>query len=330
MSLHCQVPITCSTIRLKETTHLKISQFFPTIFRFKPTNSHKSISFKPKHKSRIKPLKASKAFDLVDGQNHESDSDSDSDSDSENSSNYESPLLKNQEEREKMRRKIREMLDKTPKINVETDPAIRKEKIDKLLKEYSLVVDEEDPDWPEEYDEGWGFNFGQFFNKISIKNEKNENEDDEGYNSEEEIVWQDDDYIKPIQEIKIEDWEKTVFVDFNPLVILVHNRYRRPKENERARIELVKAVEMFWGSNYPSPRCVGIDACVELELIEALKITTYPEILFTQSGKILHRDKVVRTAEEWAQIMSFFYYKARRPSCLDMCAGQDQEKIPSV
>ncbi|KAE8664384.1 hypothetical protein F3Y22_tig00112800pilonHSYRG00098 [Hibiscus syriacus] len=34
-----------------------------------------------------------------------------------------------------------------------------------------------DPDWPEDAD-GWGFNLGQFFDKITIKNNKKENDDD--------------------------------------------------------------------------------------------------------------------------------------------------------
>ena len=38
-------------------------------------------------------------------------------------------------------------------------------------------------------------------------------------------------------------------------------------------------------------QCVGIDACLEPKLVEALKVTAYPEIIFTKAGKILHRDK---------------------------------------
>lgn len=41
------------------------------------------------------------------------------------------------------------------------------------------------------------------------------------------IVWQDDNYIRPIKDIKTAEWEETVFKDISPLIILVHNRYRR-------------------------------------------------------------------------------------------------------
>lgn len=135
------------------------------------------------------------------------------------------PYLMTEEEREEMRRKIREMLDKVEDPAEETDPTQRKIKMQKLLADYPLVVDEEDPDWPEDAD-GWGFNFDQFFDKITIKNVKKDGED-EDYDSDKEIVWQDDNYIKPIRDITAREWEDTVFKDFNPLVILVHNRYKR-------------------------------------------------------------------------------------------------------
>lgn len=136
-----------------------------------------------------------------------------------------SPYLMNKEEREEMRRKIREMLDNVEDPPEETDPERRKIKMQKLVADYPLVVEEEDPDWPEDAD-GWGFKFDQFFDKITIKNVRNEG-DDEDYDSDKEIVWQDDNYIKPIRDVTAKEWEDTVFKDFNPLVILVHNRYKR-------------------------------------------------------------------------------------------------------
>ncbi|KAJ3708239.1 hypothetical protein LUZ61_011944 [Rhynchospora tenuis] len=336
MALYIHTPTTCLTKCLTEKTHLKTSPFYLPILSFGPIRPSPSISSSCKSSlfkfrqnlPRINTTtRASKVIDLVRGGagNYEEDSESDSDLDSDD--DHENPLLTDERTREEMRKQIREMLDQVPRV-IETDDGKRKHKISDLLRDYSLVVDEEDPDWPEENDEGWGFNLNQCFDKIQIKN--NKNDDDEGYDSAEDIVWRDDDYIKPIKEVTAKEWEDTVFVDFNPLVILVHNRYRRPKENVKARNELVKAVEMFWESGLPSPRCVGIDACVEHELVEALNISTYPEIIFTKAGKILHRDKVVRTAQEWSQMMGFFYYKAIRPSWLDKNAGRSLEKIPSL
>lgn len=112
-----------------------------------------------------------------------------------------------------------------PEVEEEVDPVERNKKMQKLLADYPLVVEEDDPDWPEDAD-GRGFGLDQFFNKITIKNVKKE-EDDEQYDSENEIVWQDDDYIRPIKDITGAEWEEAVFKDISPLIVLVHNRYKR-------------------------------------------------------------------------------------------------------
>ncbi|KAL0452858.1 UNVERIFIED_CONTAM: Thioredoxin-like fold domain-containing protein MRL7L, chloroplastic [Sesamum latifolium] len=230
------------------------------------------------------------------------------------------------EERKEWRQKIRKVMGRIPDVEEETDLVEKRKKMQKLLAEYPLVVDEEDPDWPEDAD-GWGFNLGQFFNKISIKNVKKD--DDENYDSENEIVWQDDDYIRPIKDITTAEWEEAIFKDISPLVVLVHNRYRRPKENEKIRDELEKAVHIIWNCRLPSPRCVAIDAVVELNLVSALKVSVFPELIFTKAGKILYREKAIRTADELSKIMAFYYYGAAKPPCLSGVANME-EAIPTV
>lgn len=139
--------------------------------------------------------------------------------------------LDDPEERREWRNKIREVIDKHPDIDEEEeiDMVEKRRKMQKLLADYPLVVNEEDPNWPEDAD-GWGFSFNQFFNKITIKNEKKDDDDDddnEGDDSEKEIVWQDDNYIRPIKDLTTAEWEETVFKDISPLMVLVHNRYKR-------------------------------------------------------------------------------------------------------
>ncbi|KAF7133109.1 hypothetical protein RHSIM_Rhsim09G0003200 [Rhododendron simsii] len=231
-----------------------------------------------------------------------------------------------EEEREEWRRKIREVVNMNPEVKREVDPVERRKKIQKLLDDYPLVVEEEDPDWPEDAD-GQGFNLDQFFNKISIKNVKKD--DDDNDDSENEIVWKDDDYIRPIKDITTKEWEETVFKDISPLIILVHNRYRRPKENETVRDELEKAVRIIWNCHLPSPRCVAIDAVVELDLVSALHVSIFPELIFTKAGKILYREKALRTADELSKIMAFFYYGAAKPPCLNTIEKRE-ELIPTV
>ncbi|GMP34901.1 hypothetical protein CsSME_00007580 [Camellia sinensis var. sinensis] len=109
------------------------------------------------------------------------------------------PLLMDEEQRQEWSRKIREVIDMNPDVEEEVDPVKRRKKMQKLLADYPLVVEEDDPDWPKNSD-GWGFSLGQFFDKITIKNVKKDN-DDENYDGENELVWQDDNYICPIKDI---------------------------------------------------------------------------------------------------------------------------------
>ncbi|XP_010522251.1 PREDICTED: uncharacterized protein LOC104800933 isoform X2 [Tarenaya hassleriana] len=241
-------------------------------------------------------------------------------------SSYET-YLDDEEERREWRKKIREVIDRHPDIEEEVDLVEKRRKMQKLLSDYPLVVNEEDPNWSEDAD-GWGFSFNQFFNKITIKNEKKD-DDDDGYDSEKEIVWQDDNYIRPIKDITTAEWEEAVFKDISPLIVLVHNRYKRPKENEKFRDELEKAVHVIWNCGLPSPRCVAVDAVVETDLVSALQVSVFPELIFTKAGKILYREKDVRTADELSKIMAFFYYGAAKPPCLNGI-GNSQEEIPSV
>ncbi|XP_048230384.1 uncharacterized protein LOC8261697 isoform X3 [Ricinus communis] len=243
--------------------------------------------------SGVRASRTAETFKSGDGKKKKweesSDSDEDDDSFSTKKGEVNDPYQMDAAERREWRRNIREVIDKHPDIEEELNAEDKKIRMQKLLADYPLVVEEDDPDWPEDSD-GWGFNLGQFFNKITIKNKKKD-DDDENYDSENEIVWQDDNYIRPIKDITTADWEETVFKDINPLIILVHNRYKRPKENEKARDELEKAVNIIWNCRLPSPRCVAVDAVVETDLVSALKVSIFPEIIFTKAGKILYRER---------------------------------------
>ncbi|XP_077215390.1 thioredoxin-like fold domain-containing protein MRL7L, chloroplastic [Tasmannia lanceolata] len=275
-----------------------------------------------KHKSNIKD-----ETNNNDGEGNHESNDNIRGKTNNNDDDDDGPLLMTDEERNELRRKIREVIDMNPDVEEEDDPIEKRKKMEKLLADYPLVVDEEDPNWPEDED-GWGFNLSQFFNKITIKNVRKD--DDDSYDSDKEMVWQDDDYIRPIKDITTGEWEETVFKDISPLIILVHNRYKRPRENEKLREELEKAVQIFWDSRLPSPRCVAVDAVVEDDLVSALGVSVFPELIFTKAGKILYREKVVRRADELSKIMAFFYYGAFRPSCLIKKVGDREEAIPSI
>ncbi|KAL6223675.1 hypothetical protein ACLB2K_002534 [Fragaria x ananassa] len=175
------------------------------------------------------------------------------------------------EERREWRDKIRRVLDKNPDLEEELDRSERSQKVQDLLANYPLVVDEDDPEWPDDAD-GRGFKLDNFFDKITINN-------------------------TPRKKCNYLEWEETVFKDISPLVILVHNRYKRPKENERIRTELEKAVQIIWNCRLPSPRCVAIDAVTQHDLVSALQVSVYPELIFTKAGKILYREKEIRSGD---------------------------------
>lgn len=169
-------------------------------------------------RSRLRASKVVEELKADDGKDKGESSASDGEDDT---------FVSDEEERKVWRRKIREVIDMNPDVEEEVDPVERSKKMQKLLADYPLVVEEDDPDWPDDAD-GRGFGLDQFFNKITIKNvKKDDDDDDEKYDSENEIVWQDDDYIRPIRDITGAEWEEAVFKDISPLIVLVHNRYKR-------------------------------------------------------------------------------------------------------
>lgn len=326
----------------------KCLRSFPSMFRIVPQRRNKlssSIlsSFKlnnfghsaPKfwrsqllaHGLRQRRSKASKLEELLKFGNGEEDEGDESESDSDGGHKRDDYFHMDEDERREWRRKIRDVIKMSPDVEEEVDPVERRKKMQKLLADYPLVVEEEDPDWPEDAD-GRGFNMDQFFNKITVKNVKKD-DDDENDDSDNELVWQDDDYIRPVKDLTTAEWEETVFKDISPLIVLVHNRYKRPKENEMVRDELEKAIHIIWNCRLPSPRCVAIDAVVEDDLVSALKVSVFPELIFTKAGKILYREKVSRTADELSKMMAFFYYGAAKPPCLNGIKNSD-ELVPTV
>lgn len=266
--------------------------------------------------SRKTSFKASKVEEIVDCDDDKKKESTKSTKNDDDDSDFEM----DEDERKEFRKKIRQIIEMNPEVK-DVDPEEKKKMMEKLLSDYPLVVDEEDPDWPEDA-EGRGFNFSQFFDKMTIKNVK---KDDEDYDSDGEVNWQD---IKAIKDIKSEEWEDTVFQDLSPLIVLVHHRYRRPKENEMARDQLEKAIQIIWDCRIPSPRCVAIDAVVECDLVSTLGVSVFPELIFTKVGKIYHREKEIRTAEELSKMMAFFYYGAAKPPCLGDTFVMSNEAVP--
>ncbi|KAM7280209.1 hypothetical protein ACFE04_007343 [Oxalis oulophora] len=317
--------VSFGTIYPRSQSNIEVSSSRIEIFNLSSSFQKLPLLGRSFERSRIRASRTDKSFEGKKRREEYSDSDDDDD-DNSAKRDVNDPYLMTPEERREWRMKIRDVMHKYPDLEEQIGSEEKRAKMEKLMNEYPLVVEEEDPNWPEDAD-GWGFNLGQFFDKITIKNVKKD--DDENYDSENEIVWKDDNYIRPIKDITTAEWEVTVYKDISPLIVLVHNRYKRPKENEKARDELEKAVNIIWNCRLPSPRCVAIDAVVELDLVSALKVSAFPEMIFTKAGKILYREKANRSADELSKMMAFFYYGAAKPPCLGEIETS-HELIPSI
>ncbi|KAI5007159.1 hypothetical protein ZWY2020_047107 [Hordeum vulgare] len=170
------------------------------------------------------------------------------------------------------------------------------------------VVEEEDPSWPLDADVGWGVRASDYFDKHSIKNVTVDGV---------EIDWEGEVDQGWVKEINCLEWESFAFHP-SPLIVLVFERYNRAADNWRFLQELEKATKVYWDTkDRLPPRTVKIDLNIERDLAYALQAKECPQLLFLRGNKILYREKEIRTADELVQMIAFFYYNAKRPSCVN-------------
>lgn len=185
--------------------------------------------------------------------------------------------------------------------------------------ETPLWMEEEDPSWPDEADDGWGFRTSQFFDKVTIKNNSTD-EDNDDVDDEDKIDWEaemDDGIIK---EIITAEWEMHVFATPSPLVVYVFARYGpRSLDSWKTLAELQKAVTSIWESAKAPLRAVKIDVGLEVDLGTALNIKPddCPQILFIKNGKGLYKLEEKRTSEELVQLITHLFYNGAQPSFLN-------------
>lgn len=190
-----------------------------------------------------------------------------------------------------------------------------------------LWVDEDDPTWPaEEPEDGWGFRTSQFFDKVSIKSEKNDDDDDD---EELKMNWESEADDWTIQEITSDDWELTAFHNPSPLVVYVFARYgRRGLDSWKTLTQLEKAVTKIWESNKAPLRAVKVDVGMEVDMGSALGIgkDDCPQLLFIKNGKGLYRLKEQRSSEELVQLIAHFFYNGAKPACLTTTSSPEDFK----
>ncbi|XP_042006295.1 thioredoxin-like fold domain-containing protein MRL7, chloroplastic [Salvia splendens] len=175
--------------------------------------------------------------------------------------------------------------------------------------EKDMVVEEEDPDWPLDTEVGWGIRASEYFDQHSIKNVVGEDGT--------EIDWEGEIDYGLVKEINCLEWESFAFHP-SPLIVLFFERYKRASDNWKVLKELEKAAEVYWkAKDRLPPRTVKVDINIEKDLAYALKAEECPQLLFLRGNKILHREKEFRSADELVQIIAYFYYNAKRPSCIN-------------
>ncbi|CAM0883006.1 unnamed protein product [Alopecurus aequalis] len=174
--------------------------------------------------------------------------------------------------------------------------------------EQKTVVEEEDSSWPLDADVGWGVRASEYFDKHSIKNVTVDGV---------EIDWEGEVDQGWVKEINCLEWESFAFHP-SPLIVLVFERYNRAADNWRFLQELEKATKVYWNTkDRLPPRTVKIDMNIERDLASALQAKECPQLLFLRGNKILYREKEIRSADELVQMIAYFYYNAKRPSCVN-------------
>jgi hypothetical protein len=89
-----------------------------------------------------------------------------------------------------------------------------------------LWVEEDNPTWPAEGEDGWGFWTFQVFEDMEIRPDKQKsNDDDDDDDDELALNWETEADNWVIKEITTNDWEATVFADPSPLVVYLFARY---------------------------------------------------------------------------------------------------------
>lgn len=183
-------------------------------------------------------------------------------------------------------------------------------------KEKKMIIEEEDPNWPLDADVGWGIRASEYFDKHPIKNVIGEDGVEIDWEGEIDDCW--------VKEINCLEWESFAFHP-SPLIVLVFERYNRASDNWKALKELEKAAKVYWSAKERlPPRTVKIDINIERDLAYALKVKESPQILFLRGNRILYREKEIRTADDLVQMIAYFYYNAKKPSCIDDAALSQQ------
>eukprot|EP00850_Spirogloea_muscicola_P017300 SM000147S01119 [mRNA] locus=s147:261252:263817:+ [translate_table: standard] len=225
--------------------------------------------------------------------------------------------------------------------SLEEEGGGRKDVEDELEADEPWFVEEEDPTWPPEADEGWGFRVSQFFEpRLSsepppstrpveqgeqrrdaemAKEEDHGDGLDEADEDDEEDKWgqmwnvEADEPI--VADITSNDWDAEVFGDASPLVVCIFERYGPRREASWRMLEaLERAAVTIWGSGKVPFRAFKVDAGIEPDMATSLGVERPPQLLFIKNSKYVHRVEEPVTVEELLQISGHILYGGPRPA----------------
>eukprot|EP00850_Spirogloea_muscicola_P007584 SM000038S14397 [mRNA] locus=s38:750389:752635:- [translate_table: standard] len=217
----------------------------------------------------------------------------------------------------------------------------RKDVEDVLEADEPWFVEEEDPTWPPEADDGWGFRVSQFFeprlssepppsmrpmegaeqcSDAEMAKEENDGDGlDEEEEDDEEDTWgqrwnvEADEPI--VADITSNDWDAEVFGDTSPLVVCIFERYGPRREASWRMLEaLERAAVTIWGSGKVPFRAFKVDAGIEPDMATSLGVERPPQLLFIKNSKYVHRVEGPVTVEELLQISGHVLYGGPRPA----------------
>eukprot|EP00850_Spirogloea_muscicola_P006881 SM000033S12402 [mRNA] locus=s33:831918:834397:+ [translate_table: standard] len=225
--------------------------------------------------------------------------------------------------------------------SLEEEGGEREDVEDELEADEPWFVEEEDPTWPPEADDGWGFRVSQFFeprlssepptstrpleggehfSDAEMAKEDNYGDGpDEAEEDDEEGTWgqrwnvEADEPI--VADITSNDWDAEVFGDTSPLVVCIFERYGPRREASWRMLEsLERAAVTIWGSGKVPFRAFKVDAGIEPDMATSLGVERPPQLLFIKNSKYVHRLEGPVTVEELLQISGHVLYGGPRPA----------------
>lgn len=185
----------------------------------------------------------------------------------------------------------------------------------------AVIEDDEDEEWLDEYDTGWGFNYSDMFSDDPVRfmppdkatwggaspSEGEEETDDElALWMRQDDQWED---FSEVRELTASLWEEEVLRSTVPVLVCVCDRYgpqREAGETQAKEVEL--AAKKLWELE-AHLRVLTLDGSTEPLVARALGVQTPPALILANLGKIVFRTYDSATAEDVMDLAGHYVFK---------------------